>query len=68
MGEQVALQMIEDYRPAASGAFIAATPKGLNYDFTAQSGGDIPKIRSLIKASGQLGDAQNRPGVLGNVR
>ncbi|HFN3755902.1 TPA: major capsid protein [Enterobacter hormaechei] len=60
MGEQVALQMIEDYLACGLGAFIAATPKGLNYDFTQQSGGALPKIRNLIKASGQLGDAQNR--------
>lgn len=62
MGEQVALQIIEDYLATGLGAFMAATPAGLNYDFTAQTGGDIPKIRNLIKASGQLGDAAARIG------
>ena len=62
MGEQVALQIIEDYLSVGLGAFMAATPAGLNYDYTAQTGGDIPKIRNLIKASGQLGDAAARLG------
>lgn len=60
MGQQVALQMIEDYLSVGLGAFMAATPAALNYDFTAQTGGELPKIRNLIKASGQLGDASNR--------
>lgn len=59
MGEQVALQIIEDYLAVGLGAFIASTPKALNYDFSNQGDG-LPKIQKLIKATGQLGDAAGR--------
>lgn len=60
MGEQVALQMIQDYLSVGIGSLLAATPALLNYDFTAQTGGDLPKVRNLVKATGQLGDAAGR--------
>lgn len=60
MAQQIAEQMLQDYIDVGVGALIAATPALLNYDFSAQTGGDLAKIRNLVKATGQMGDAAGR--------